>query len=71
MNVCLFCCSLYLVRVLIVVIMGRWSEFSVSSASLTSSFHPGTILHCGVARGIVFALADKQMDMIVLHISLI
>ena len=28
MNVCLFCCSLYLVRVLIVVIMGRWSEFS-------------------------------------------
>ena len=24
MNVCLFCCSLYL----IVVIMGRWSEFS-------------------------------------------
>ena len=23
MNVCLFCCSLYLVRVLIVVIMGR------------------------------------------------
>ena len=26
MNVCLFC--LYLVRVLIVVIMGRWSEFS-------------------------------------------
>ena len=29
MNVCLFCCSLYLVRVLIVVIMGRWSEFNV------------------------------------------
>ena len=29
MNVCLFCLSLYLVRVLIVVIMGRWSEFSV------------------------------------------
>ena len=29
MNVCLFCCSLYLVCVLIVVIMGRWSEFSV------------------------------------------
>ena len=28
MNVCLFCCNLYLVRVLIVVIMGRWSEFS-------------------------------------------
>ena len=28
MNVCLFCCSLYLVRVSIVVIMGRWSEFS-------------------------------------------
>ena len=28
MNVCLFCCSLYLVRVLIVVIMERWSEFS-------------------------------------------
>ena len=28
MNVCLFCCSLYLVRLLIVVIMGRWSEFS-------------------------------------------
>ena len=28
MNVCLFCCSLYLVRVLIVVIVGRWSEFS-------------------------------------------
>ena len=28
MNVCLFCCSLYLVRVLIVVIMGSWSEFS-------------------------------------------
>ena len=28
MNVCLFCCSLYLVHVLIVVIMGRWSEFS-------------------------------------------
>ena len=28
MNVCLFCCSLYLVRVLIVVLMGRWSEFS-------------------------------------------
>ena len=28
MNVCLFCCSLYLVRVLIVVIMGKWSEFS-------------------------------------------
>ena len=28
MNVCLFCCSLYLVRVVIVVIMGRWSEFS-------------------------------------------
>ena len=27
-NVCLFYCSLYLVRVLIVVIMGRWSEFS-------------------------------------------
>ena len=27
-NVYLFCCSLYLVRVLIVVIMGRWSEFS-------------------------------------------
>ena len=27
MNVCL-CCSLYLVRVLIVVIMGRWSELS-------------------------------------------
>ena len=27
MNVCLICCSLYLVRVLIVVIMGRWSEF--------------------------------------------
>ena len=25
---CLFCCSLDLVRVLIVVIMGRWSEFS-------------------------------------------
>ena len=28
MNVCLFCCSLYLVRVLIVAIMGRWSAFS-------------------------------------------
>ena len=28
MNVCLFCCSLYLVHVLIVVIMGRWSELS-------------------------------------------
>ena len=28
MNVCLFCCILYLVRVLIVVIMGRWAEFS-------------------------------------------
>ena len=28
MNVCLLCCSLYLVRVLIVVIMVRWSEFS-------------------------------------------
>ena len=28
MNVCLFCCSLYLVRVLIVAIMGRRSEFS-------------------------------------------
>ena len=28
MNVCLFSCSLYLERVLIVVIMGRWSEFS-------------------------------------------
>ena len=28
MNVCLFCCSLYLVHVLIVVIMGKWSEFS-------------------------------------------
>ena len=28
MNVCLVCCSLYLVGVLIVVIMGRWSEFS-------------------------------------------
>ena len=28
MNVCLFCCSSYVVRVLIVVIMGRWSEFS-------------------------------------------
>ena len=27
MNVGLFCCSWYLVRVLIVVIMGRWSEF--------------------------------------------
>ena len=27
-NVCLFCCSLYLVCVLIVVIMGRWYEFS-------------------------------------------
>ena len=25
----LFCCSLYLVCVLIVVSMGRWSEFSV------------------------------------------
>ena len=41
------------------------------SASLTFSFHPGTILHCGLAGGIVFALADKQIDMIVLHISLI
>ena len=29
MNVCLFCCILYLVRVLIVVNMGRWSELSV------------------------------------------
>ena len=28
MNVCLYCCSLYLVCVLIVVIMGRGSEFS-------------------------------------------
>ena len=28
MNVCLFCCSLYLVHELIVVIIGRWSEFS-------------------------------------------
>ena len=28
MNVCPFCCSLYLVRVLIVVIMGRRFEFS-------------------------------------------
>ena len=28
MNVCLVCCSLYLVRVLIVVIKGRWAEFS-------------------------------------------
>ena len=27
-NVCLFFCGLYLVRVVIVVIMGRWSEFS-------------------------------------------
>ena len=27
MNVCLSCCSLYVVRVLIVVIMGRWFEF--------------------------------------------
>ena len=25
-NVCRFCCSLYLLRVLIVVIMGKWSE---------------------------------------------
>ena len=25
----MFCCSLYLVRVLIVVIMGRWSKFNV------------------------------------------
>ena len=28
MNVCLFCCSFYLVCVLIVVIMRRWSEFN-------------------------------------------
>ena len=28
MNVYMFCCSLYLVRMLIVVIMGRGSEFS-------------------------------------------
>ena len=28
MNVCLFCCSLDLMHVLIVVIMGRLSEFS-------------------------------------------
>ena len=27
MNVCLFCCSLYLVCALIVMIMGKWSEF--------------------------------------------
>ena len=27
-NVCLFCCRLHLVRVLIVVTMGRWSELS-------------------------------------------
>ena len=32
MNVCLFCCSLHLVRVLTVVIMGRRSEFSVCTA---------------------------------------
>ena len=28
MNVGVFCCSMYLVRVLIVVIMGMWSELS-------------------------------------------
>ena len=28
MNVCLLCRSLYLVHVLIIVIMGRWYEFS-------------------------------------------
>ena len=37
MNVCLFCCRLYLLCVLIVVIMGRRSEFSallISSATV-------------------------------------
>ena len=37
MNVCLFCCSLYLVRVLIVVIMGRWSKFSACIVRLYSA----------------------------------
>ena len=55
MIVCLFCCSLYLVRVLIVVIMGRWPEFSVcivcQVVRLYSVVMSGDVACCSVVCG--------------------
>ena len=50
-NVCLFYCSLYLVCVLIVVIMGRWFEFSVCIVCQVVEIvvMSGEVVFCSVA----------------------
>ena len=51
MNVGLFCCSLYLVCVLIVVIMGRWSEFSALYSVVEVVVMSGEVACCSVMCG--------------------
>ena len=48
-NVCLFCCSLHLVRVLIVMTMERWSEFSACTACQAVRLH--SIVETAVMSG--------------------
>ena len=73
MNVCLFCCSLYLVRVLIVVTMGRWFEFSacivcqaVRLYSAVKTVMSGEVACCSVVCGTlvgvsVFSVCSRHM----------
>ena len=65
MNVCQFCCSLYLLRVLIVVIMGRWSEFSACIVCHVVQLYsvveivvmPGEVACCSVACGTLLGVS--------------
>ena len=62
MNVCLFCCSLYLVHVLIVVLMGRWSEFCVycvpGCAVVEIVVMSGDVACCSVVCGTLVGVSD-------------
>ena len=45
---CLVCCSVYVVRVLIVLFMGRWSEFSACIVCQVVRFY-SVVMSCEVA----------------------
>ena len=66
---CLFCCSLCLVRVLIVVIMGRWSEFSACIVCQVVRLYSvveivvmsGEVDCCSVVRGTLVGVSVFSM----------
>ena len=53
---CVSFCSLYLVRVLIVVIMGRWSEFS--TCNVCQVVRPYSVVEIVVMSGEVAVLCE-------------